>query len=185
MKLNWRKWNRILHRDLGYFFFGMTIIYAISGIALNHLNDWNPSYTVTRKNVTWPQKINPNSISKANVLNFLDALGKKSHYKKHYRPKPQQLKIFLKGGSIEIDLTSGHGVLEELNRRPVLYEVNFLHYNPSRLWTWFSDLFCVALVVVAVTGLFILKGKNGITRRGAWLTGVGLAIPLIMLLFYL
>ncbi len=34
--MNWRKWNRWIHRELGFLFFGMTIIYGISGIALNH-----------------------------------------------------------------------------------------------------------------------------------------------------
>ena len=41
-----RKWSRILHRDIGYFFIGTTLIYGLSGIALNHMNDWNPNYKV-------------------------------------------------------------------------------------------------------------------------------------------
>jgi hypothetical protein len=46
-----RRWNNALHRDLGYLAFGMTIIYAISGIVLNHFKsgdfthpDYNKSY---------------------------------------------------------------------------------------------------------------------------------------------
>ena len=49
---NLRKWSRILHRDIGFFFIGTTLIYAISGIALNHLSDWNPNYSVENKNFT-------------------------------------------------------------------------------------------------------------------------------------
>ncbi|HIE15490.1 MAG TPA: hypothetical protein EYP69_01050, partial [Bacteroidales bacterium] len=49
--MKWRKLNRILHRDLGYFFTGMILIYAISGLAINHLRDWNPSYHVEVRNV--------------------------------------------------------------------------------------------------------------------------------------
>jgi len=41
-----RKWSKILHRDFGFFFVGATIIYGLSGIALNHLHDWNPNYAV-------------------------------------------------------------------------------------------------------------------------------------------
>ncbi len=42
--MGWRKWNRWLHRELGFLFFGMAIIYGISGIALNHgvARHWNP-----------------------------------------------------------------------------------------------------------------------------------------------
>ena len=47
-----RRWSRILHRDIGYFFIGASLIYGISGIALNHLNDWNPNYSVNLKHFT-------------------------------------------------------------------------------------------------------------------------------------
>ncbi|HRZ78208.1 MAG TPA: peptidase, partial [Bacteroidales bacterium] len=54
MEFKWRKWNRAIHRDVGYFFFAMSIVYGISGIALNHLGDWNPSYHVVDKVYTAP-----------------------------------------------------------------------------------------------------------------------------------
>jgi hypothetical protein len=60
-----------------------------------------------------------------------------------------------------------------------------LHYNPGNLWKWFSDIFSVALIVLGISGLFILKGKNGIKHRGAWLTIAGIIIPLILLFMYI
>ena len=42
--MNLSKLNRVTHRDIGYLIAGLTIIYAISGIALNHKNNWNPNY---------------------------------------------------------------------------------------------------------------------------------------------
>jgi hypothetical protein len=185
VKINWRKWNRVLHRDLGYFFFGMTVIYAVSGIALNHINDWNPSYSVHTKQVAWTLSESEMPVSKQTALAFLERYGEGESYKKHYHPEPGRLKIFLKNGTVDVDLTSGLGIIEKLKRRPLFYEVNFLHYNPRRLWTWFSDIFCIALILVAVTGLFIIRGKNGISGRGAWLTALGVAIPLILLYSYL
>ena len=41
-----RKLLRVLHRDLGYFIVGMTVIYALSGIYLNHRHDLNPDYKI-------------------------------------------------------------------------------------------------------------------------------------------
>ena len=49
--MRWGKLNRILHRDIGYFFFGMSVIYGLSGIALNHLDDWDPSYNIRNEQV--------------------------------------------------------------------------------------------------------------------------------------
>ena len=185
MAKSWRFWNRVLHRDLGYVFFGATIIYAVSGIALNHIDDWNPSYSVTQEVVRWEGAGPEATITEDQVLAFLDDIGEGDAYKKHYKPNREQLKIFVKSGSVVIDLYSGKGVLEKLERRPLLYEFNFLHYNPKRLWTWYSDIYCVALIIVAVTGLLVIKGKKGITGRGAWLTGVGAIVPLILLWMYL
>ncbi len=34
------------HRDVGYFLAGLTVIYAISGVAVNHVDDWNPNYVL-------------------------------------------------------------------------------------------------------------------------------------------
>jgi hypothetical protein len=183
--VNWHKWNRILHRDLGYFFFGMTVIYSLSGIALNHINDWNPSYIVTQEKVRWQSSNSESQVSKQDVLEFLRAQQEENNYKNHYHPGEDRLKIFLKNGSIELDLKTGAGIMEKIKRRPLFYEINFLHYNPKGLWTWFSDAFCVGLILVAISGLFILRGKTGIKGRGALFGGIGLVISLGFLLVYL
>ena len=46
-KIQWRKWNRLIHRDLGYLCAGLTVVYAVSGLAVNHVRDWNPNYKTT------------------------------------------------------------------------------------------------------------------------------------------
>src|SRR5678815_4717748 len=40
IKKRWRAWLRAVHRDFGYLAIGFTVIYAISGIAQNHIEDW-------------------------------------------------------------------------------------------------------------------------------------------------
>jgi hypothetical protein len=181
----WRRWNNVLHRDVGYLIVGMTIIYALSGIALNHIRDWNPSYVVTQQEVAWGGPVPEGEVPREAVLAFLDRYHARDLYKKHYRPAPDRLKIFVEGGSVVLDAGTGEGLRETLRRRPVFFEVNFLHYNPRGLWTWFSDLYSVALILVAITGLFVLRGRQGITGRGAWLTAVGVLIPLGFLIMYL
>jgi hypothetical protein len=42
-------------------------------------------------------------------------------------------------------------------------------------------LFTVGLIVISLTGLFILKGRNGLVGRGKWLVSVGLLLPLLAL----
>ena len=185
MAFKWRKWNRIIHRDFGYIFFGMSIIYGLSGVALNHMKDWNPNYIVTTKDFITEENISKTEISKRTVLSILDDIEEKDNLKKYYFPNDTTLKIFINNGSLIFNTETGYGHLEKIKKRPVFNEFNFLHYNnPKKLWTWFSDIYAVALILLAITGLFILKGKKGITGRGAWLTSLGIIIPLILFILY-
>jgi hypothetical protein len=181
-----RLWNQAIHRDLGYFFAAMTVIYAVSGIALNHIKEWDPNYHITHQEVQVGGGIERENFTREHALTMLESFDEEHNYKKHYFPDDATLKIFLDGGSLTVDMESGAGLLEHARRRSVFFEMNYLHYNtPRALWTWFSDIFAGALVVLAVSGLFILKGKKGITGRGAWLTAAGLIIPAIFLILYL
>ena len=96
-KLKWRKWFRVIHRDFGYFFFGVTLIYAVSGIAINHLNDWNPNYVITAENIQTSLDLNS---SKEEILAMLEDNGERKNYKNYYFPSENGLKIFLKEGVV-------------------------------------------------------------------------------------
>jgi hypothetical protein len=184
MKL--RKWNRIIHRDLGYIFFGMSIIYGLSGIALNHLDDWNPDYIIHREEIKLKNLPGRGSINREQANQLLEQINQDLVYKSHFFPRENTVKIFVKQGSATVNLSTGITYIEILKKRPIFREVNFLHYNkPKKLWTWFADAFAVALILMAISGLFMIRGKKGITGRGAWLTAAGIIIPLIFLLVYL
>ncbi|MBN1340198.1 MAG: PepSY-associated TM helix domain-containing protein [Bacteroidales bacterium] len=185
MDFKWRKWIRAIHRDLGYFFFALTVIYALSGIAINHVKEWNPNYIITNAEHRFTIPENASGLTREDVLAMLSGIGEEDNYKKHYYPFENQLKIFIDGGSVVIDLQTGFGVVEKIRRRPVFHLVNYIHYNPGKWWTTFSDFYAISLILIAFTGLFILKGSKGITARGAWLTAAGIIVPLIyILLFY-
>ncbi len=178
-----RKWSRILHRDIGFFFIGTTIIYGLSGIALNHLRDWNPNYTVENKTFTTEIDLKKSSDTKSKVLQLLDKVDNRKNYKKHYYPNKNTIKIFLKGGSsVIVDVKTGEGNAEFLKKRPVFYQVNFLHYNPNSWWMWFSDIFAGALILFAITSLFMVRGKKGIKGMGGVYMLLGIIIPVLFLI---
>ena len=181
MYIKWRKLNRVVHRDFGYFFTATTLIYALSGIALNHVRDWNPNYIISSEKVAVKPVPEKGSIDKEWVMDLLDQTNDRKNYKNHYIRDNKELKVFLKGGSLILNLNTGTGWLEKIRKRPVFHEVNYLHYNPGKWWTWFSDIYAGSLAILAITGLFVLKGKNGITGRGAWFTLAGVVVPLVLL----
>jgi hypothetical protein len=182
--MNLSKLNRITHRDIGYLIAGLTIIYAISGIALNHKSNWNPNYIF--KNTTFKTEVpvNQATFNDDTAKKILKEVNAESGYKTFHFPTGKKVTIFIDGGFVQVNSATGEGVVEMASKRPLFYQINFLHYNPGRWWKYFSDIYCVALILVTITGLFIIKGRNGITRRGAILTIIGIILPLLFLLIY-
>ena len=95
-------------------------------------------------------------------------------------------KIFFEGKSVTADFLKGEAEVEIIKPRYGIKETNFLHLNnPKKLWTYVADIFAVALIFLAVSGLFVLKGKKGFEGRGKWLMLLGFLIPIIFLIIYL
>jgi hypothetical protein len=183
--INWRQWFHVIHRDLGYLFFGATVVYAVSGLALNHRNNWNPNYSISRHEITIPVTDPERNFTRQDATNLLALATVEGAYQKHYSPVEGQVKIFFEGGSVVLQRESGKAVVETFKRRPLLHTFNRLHFNPGRWWTWFADSYCAALLLLAVSGLFLLRGYHGITRRGGVLVAIGILVPVGLVYFYL
>ena len=179
-----RKWSRILHRDVSYLFAGMILIYALSGILMNHRGDLNPHYSVDRQEFKVTADLSDKAkVDKALVLTLLEPLGETENYTKHYFPKGGEMKVFLKGGSsVVVNTQTGDAVYERLERRPLLSDMVKLHYNPGRWWTTFSDIFAVCLILITLTGLVMVKGSKGFWGRGGILFIIGIVIPVLFLI---
>ncbi len=180
-----RKWSRILHRDIGFFFIGATIIYGISGIALNHLKDWNPNFVVTVKKIQTNENFSKNTISIQKINKLLRQLDAEDNYKTYnYVENGSVLRIYLSGrSSVTVIPETGEVTAEFVKKRPLFFEVNYLHYNPNNWWTWFSDIFAGALILLAVTSLFMVRGRKGAWGRGGIYIILGIIIPVLFLIF--
>ncbi|MCA8977768.1 MAG: PepSY-associated TM helix domain-containing protein [Planctomycetes bacterium] len=183
-KHGWRWWLHAIHRDVGYLCVGLTVIYAVSGIAVNHVQDWNPNYSieVIRSEI---EPIATTTTDEDAAALVLERLQLSPDYRALFEPAPNELRILRRQHTIDVDLRTGAVRQELVTPRPGLHEANSLHLNhPKRAWTWIADAFAVALILLAVTGMFLIKGKKGITGRGAWLTAAGIALPLFFLWLY-
>ena len=71
-------------------------------------------------------------------------------------------------------------------KRQVSY-LNDLHKgrNTGTAWSWFIDLFAIASLVFAMTGL-VLLWLHSHRRPSTWpLVGFGLLVPLLLALFFI
>lgn len=177
----WRRWNKALHRDLGYFCVALTLVYAISGVAVNHIEDWNPNYEIEKiKHTFEPVEIGARDQMVHDILQRLDL---PQNYVDVFRRDPQTVEIFFEDFTVTANASEGWAIWEQPRERGGLYEMNFLHLNYGKgFWTWFADLFALGLSLLAITGLFMMKGKKGFWGRGKWFVGAGLLIPVIYLL---
>ena len=181
-----RKWSRPVHRDLSFFFSGVLLIYAASGFMLNHKRDFNSDYSIRRQEVTLPETLprTQQQWTRRDAEEALRLVGEQGNYLKHYFPELGQLKVFIRGGSsLTADLTTRKAVYESIRKRPLLSSMNRLHYNPSRWWTVFSDVFLASLVVIVVSGLVMLRGPKGLWGRGGIELLAGILIPVLFMFF--
>jgi hypothetical protein len=187
--MNLRKLNAVLHRDIGYLAVGLTLVYAFSGAALNHAADWNPNY----RQVSQVLQIQPLDIDLGQDELADDAARQLGLPKPRaaFQPNENTLQLFYGGRGVHsgliygIDLPTGKVVMQKARPRLVLHALNRLHLNaPKNGWTFIADLYCASLAFLAISGLFIIKGKNGIIGRGAWLTGVGIVLPIVYWVYW-
>jgi len=175
--------NIAAHRDIGYTCASLILAYCISGIALNHIGDWNPDFVISKQSVTLPHTYAKSDITKKTIGDFGKLVNEET-YKVYDFPTPDQVKIYYDNASLHLNLATGHGTYEKVSRRPVLYQVNALHLNRLKGWKWAADAFALILIVLSLTGLFLLRGKYGMARRGKWLIAAGMLPPLLALILF-
>mgnify|MGYP001106399536 CR=1 FL=1 len=182
--MSFRRFNHTLHRDIGYLCIGLTFIYALSGIAVNHLHDWNPNYTIERTASKIPPSSYRGVVSEKMVIDMLRLIGERPIYENIFQPDPETLMVFVDGRVIQFHLPTGTVEHERITKRSVWHALNFIHLNHAKkAWTWLADAYAAGLILLSLTGLALLpKGKFRV--RCLILVVIGILIPLIPLLLY-
>jgi len=177
VKYNWRRWFRAFHRDIGYVAVALTLAYALSGLAVNHIEAWNPNYRLDERAIAIGPLSGTLAQMEAQVIERL-AIDRRL-VRGHFQETERQLRVFLdEGQEVAVDISTGQGTFKSLSRRAVLFEVNALHLNNLKgAWTFVADVFAIALVVLAITGMTMMKGDRGLLGRGKYFVAAGLAIP--------
>jgi uncharacterized protein len=166
---------RAVHRDAGYVVVGLTVIYAISGLAVNHIEDWDPNFTQVQREyqVQLPPGSDDATLAKA-VLNQLELHEVSSSV---YRVSPDRLEITLAESSLFVG-AGGQVVQEGQSPRLLLRAANWLHLNRGkRAWSYVADAYAVTLLGLALSGLFMIPGRKGFWGRGLVLVTLGALVP--------
>lgn len=174
------------------------LLFAITGITLNHAADIKATPEIITKEAQLPAEI-------------LDAISVPDAEK---APLPETLRAWLAdtqkievrnqlaewsedeiylslprpGGDawLSMDLSSGE-LLYELTDRGWVSYFNDLHKgrNTPVIWSWFLDFFAIACIIFCITGLLLLK-RYASGRPATWpMVGLGLVAPWVLILLFI
>jgi hypothetical protein len=172
-----RLWVRAIHRDLGYVAVGLTFVYALSGLAVNHIADWDANFVNVTRNYTV-------QLSGGHTDDELAALVAKTaditeKPKEVYR-EGDDLEILYDHRTLHVDVPTGKVLDEQQKPRFFLRAANWLHLNRGKkAWKYFADAYAAGLLLLATSGLFMIPGKKGLIGRGAVFVAIGVAIPVL------
>lgn len=175
------------------------ILFAVTGITLNHAGQIEASPRVTRLEATLPAALleevgRQKESGEAPLPKVLggwlrDQLGVRSgavmaewSVDEVYLPLPRP------GGDAWLRIDRESGVVEyEVTDRGWISWLNDLHKgrHTGVAWSWFIDLFSMACLVFSLSGLLLLK-VHAANRGMTWpLVGGGLLLPVLLILLFM
>ena len=195
-------WLKHLHRwhwiSAAVSLIGM-VLFAITGITLNHAGDIEAAPHVTTRTATLSPALLP--LLQAQTGNEKQPVPAALHEwigatfgvtpgqrlaewsaDEMYLPLPRP------GGDAWLTIERETGLAtHEVTTRGWISYLNDLHKgrNAGPAWGWFIDVFAIACVVFTVTGLFLLQ-MHARQRPGTWpWVGLGLLVPVLLALLFI
>jgi hypothetical protein len=177
-----RAWLRALHRDAGYLAVGLTFVYALSGLAVNHIKDWDPNFRQVERTSRVATPLPPDD--RAAAARVLSTLHIEETPREIYRAGNTALEILFDKRTLHVDTATGTVHEDGEEPRFFLRLANWLHLNRGKkAWSYIADGYAVFLLFLASSGLFMIPGRKGLVGRGALLVALGAAIPVLYVAF--
>jgi hypothetical protein len=160
---------RTLHRDIGFFAFGLIVIYILSGMALIYRDT-----DFLKREVTVERQLKPNM--------EIGDVGKELRLREVKVTKNEGDIITFQNGTY--NKTSG---VAEFTSKEVMFPLNkFINFHKAisgKATHWFNLIFGVVFLFLAVSSLWMFKANTKTFRRGMILVGVGIVFTVVLLMF--
>jgi len=177
MANTWRAWLRAIHRDIGYLAIGFTVIYAVSGIAQNHIEDWGDiSYRSSERTIAIAPIAEgvPDDVAIEHVADAA-ALGTPTTTLR----AGDEIRLGYENGA-QVTAIGTQVTIQSRERRPFIGLANWLHKaRGKKAWKYLADAYALLLLYLAGSGIFMIKGRMGLRWRGATVIGLGIAVPVL------
>lgn len=165
--ISMQRWMRFLHRDIGFFAIGLTVIYCISGIMLTYRQT---DFLKSEKRIETRVDVGLSSgeLSRALRLKNLRVVSE------------DEQSINFSNGTYSKETGLASYSSKELP--PVLSAFNTLHKaNSSSAKHWFTLFYACCLGFLALSSFWMYRPENGNFKRGLVLASGGFAFALLVL----
>jgi hypothetical protein len=174
------------------------LLFALTGITLNHARQIEATPQVTHRNLVLPTElrvaVDGDDARKAALPTAVGA-WLDDQLQAHVAGRTAEwsadevyLSLPRPGGDGWLSIDRATGAVEyELTRRGAIAYLHDLHKgrNAGAAWSWFLDVFALACLVFAITGLFLLK-LHAARRTSTWpLVTLGLVLPVVLALIFI
>ena len=111
----------------------------------------------------------------------LERLGPTAPLKNTWRASDTVFQVFVENGQYDVDLVTGEVVAHGFAKRPFFFDVNFMHLNSGKApWTGIADAYAGILVVLALTGPWLINSRKGLKGRGGVLMATDLDLQVVV-----
>jgi hypothetical protein len=160
---------RIWHRDIGFFVFGLVVVYALSGILLMYRNT-----DFMQKQVTMEKQLKPGLA--------VEDLAKELRMREIKITKTEGEIVSFENGYY--NQTSGAAVVTVKELMFPFNKLTDFHKAISLKAThWFNLVFGALLLFMAISSLWMFKPGSKTHKRGLILAGAGILFTVLILLF--
>lgn len=177
MANTWRAWLRAIHRDVGYLAIGFTVIYAVSGLAQNHIDDWGDvSYKASQRTFAIAAIGDdvPDPVAIQRVADAA-ALGAPTSSLR----AGDEIRLGYADGS-QATAIGTQVTVQSRERRAFIGLANWLHKaRGKKAWKYIADAYALLLLYLAGSGIFMIKGRLGLRWRGTTIIAAGIAVPIL------
>ena len=187
---------RSLHRDLGYFVIGLTLIYTITGIILSgralgwleqtYVIEQTLSKNITKNEFTKKLKTSLKELIIYNEIptSIMKSATKNIEYFSFEKEKDNILYFKSRSNNIKYNKESGEMTYKYKSYPPYIKSVIRAHKaTHEKLWFYLAILYSIILSFLAISAMFMVKGKFGFKKRGVYFMLAGIALVLVFLFF--
>lgn len=160
---------RSLHRDIGYLTAGLTVIFALSGIAQIF------------RDSDFLQVQKQEAVQLAPGL-AADALGPALRMREVHVDRTEGGVLYFRGGSY--DPATGKAVRTTKSYLPPFDRLAAFHKSPSKSAVhWLTMIYAGALLFMGLSSFFMFRSGHALQRRGLVFAAIGLAVALAVMFF--